>query len=87
MGNDDVCVATSSTTRIPTSQCPICRDPIRARPLHPPSGVTLQVGQFVASSPTLFPADYVKEFQKCLDKTDAVPWSELLAEDSTQPPE
>ncbi|CAN0541748.1 unnamed protein product, partial [Laminaria digitata] len=35
-----------------------------------------QVGQFVASSPTLFPADYVKEFQKCLDQTDSIPWSE-----------
>lgn len=36
----------------------------------------LQVGQFVASSPTLFPPEYVREFQKCLDKTDPVPWSE-----------
>lgn len=36
----------------------------------------VQVGQFVASSPTLFPPEYVKEFQKCLDKTEAVPWSE-----------
>eukprot|EP00903_Cladosiphon_okamuranus_P020311 g18636.t1 len=34
----------------------------------------IKVGQFIASSPTLFPADYVKEFQKCLDKTDSIPW-------------
>ncbi|CAN0240112.1 unnamed protein product [Ascophyllum nodosum] len=37
----------------------------------------IKVGQFVASSPTLFPAEYVKEFQKCLDKTDSVPWSTM----------
>ncbi|CAB1114331.1 unnamed protein product [Ectocarpus sp. CCAP 1310/34] len=37
----------------------------------------VKVGQFIASSPTLFPADYVKEFQKCLDKTDNIPWSTM----------
>ncbi|CAM9347871.1 unnamed protein product, partial [Sphacelaria rigidula] len=37
----------------------------------------IKVGQFVASSPTLFPPEYVKEFQKCLDKTEAVPWSTM----------
>ncbi|CBN79883.1 conserved unknown protein [Ectocarpus siliculosus] len=37
----------------------------------------IKVGQFIASSPTLFPADYVKEFQKCLDKTDNIPWSTM----------
>jgi ABC1 atypical kinase-like domain len=34
------------------------------------------VGQFIASSPTLFPAPYVLEFQKCLDRTDPVPWAQ-----------
>ena len=29
----------------------------------------LQLGQFIASSPTLFPKEYVTEFQKCLDQT------------------
>ncbi|CAM9613787.1 unnamed protein product [Ectocarpus sp. 13 AM-2016] len=37
----------------------------------------VKVGQFIASSPTLFPADYVKEFQKCLDQTDSIPWSTM----------
>eukprot|EP00904_Undaria_pinnatifida_P014194 jgi/Undpi1/9905/HiC_scaffold_28.g12359.m1 len=37
----------------------------------------IKVGQFVASSPTLFPADYVKEFQKCLDQTESLPWSTM----------
>lgn len=34
----------------------------------------IKLGQFIASSPTLFPPEYVLEFQKCLDKTDPVPW-------------
>jgi aarF domain-containing kinase len=29
----------------------------------------IKLGQFVASSPTFFPHDYVEEFQNCLDKT------------------
>ncbi len=32
------------------------------------------VGQFIASSPTLFPEEYVLEFEKCLDRTEPVPW-------------
>ena len=29
----------------------------------------VKLGQFIASSPTLFPPEYVQEFQKCLDST------------------
>tara|TARA_R110001592_G_scaffold135108_4_gene351066 strand:+ start:15121 stop:16389 length:1269 start_codon:yes stop_codon:yes gene_type:complete len=29
----------------------------------------IKLGQFIASSPTFFPQDYVEEFQNCLDKT------------------
>jgi len=29
----------------------------------------IKLGQFIASSPTFFPKDYVEEFQNCLDKT------------------
>lgn len=29
----------------------------------------IKLGQFIASSPSLFPRDYVEEFQKCLDQT------------------
>ena len=32
----------------------------------------IKLGQFIASSPTLFPDEYVLEFQKCLDATDPV---------------
>jgi len=35
----------------------------------------IKLGQFIASSPTLFPPEYVKEFQKCLDKTEPLPWA------------
>lgn len=34
----------------------------------------VKLGQFIASSPTIFPAEYVKEFQKCLDQTEPLPW-------------
>ena len=34
----------------------------------------IKLGQFIASSPTLFPEEYVLEFQKCLDKAEPVPW-------------
>src|SRR5690554_7558945 len=29
----------------------------------------IKLGQFIASSPTFFPKEYVEEFQYCLDKT------------------
>ncbi|DBA80249.1 TPA: hypothetical protein ACH3X2_007482 [Trebouxia sp. C0005] len=48
----------------------------------------IKLGQFVASSPTLFPEAYVLEFQKCLDKTDPVPWKiirQTIQEELTQP--
>jgi len=32
----------------------------------------IKLGQFIASSPTLFPAEYVLEFQKCLDQSPVV---------------
>eukprot|EP00955_Chlamydomonas_euryale_P074597 362077-Chlamydomonas_euryale.AAC.6 len=37
----------------------------------------IKLGQFIASSPSLFPDEYVLEFQKCLDKTDPVPFSDV----------
>lgn len=32
----------------------------------------IKLGQFIASSPTIFPAEYVEEFQKCLDQAPPV---------------
>ena len=34
----------------------------------------IKLGQFIASSPTLFPEEYVTEFQRCLDRTEPIPW-------------
>eukprot|EP00195_Chlamydomonas_chlamydogama_P005862 CAMPEP_0202905000 /NCGR_PEP_ID=MMETSP1392-20130828/32052_1 /ASSEMBLY_ACC=CAM_ASM_000868 /TAXON_ID=225041 /ORGANISM="Chlamydomonas chlamydogama, Strain SAG 11-48b" /LENGTH=446 /DNA_ID=CAMNT_0049592905 /DNA_START=376 /DNA_END=1716 /DNA_ORIENTATION=- len=39
----------------------------------------IKLGQFIASSPSLFPDEYVLEFQKCLDKTEPVPFSVVRA--------
>ncbi len=34
----------------------------------------IKLGQFIASSPTFFPAEYVEEFQLCLDQTNPLPF-------------
>jgi predicted unusual protein kinase regulating ubiquinone biosynthesis (AarF/ABC1/UbiB family) len=34
----------------------------------------IKLGQFIASSPTFFPREYVEEFQNCLDKTPSLPF-------------
>ena len=39
----------------------------------------IKLGQFIASSPTLFPPEYVLEFEKCLDRTEPVPWEVIRA--------
>ena len=50
--------------------------PVALRKLFERMGATyIKLGQFVASSPTLFPNDYVLEFQKCLDSTEPLEWS------------
>lgn len=37
----------------------------------------VKLGQFIASSPTLFPAEYVLEFQGCLDASPTVPFAQI----------
>jgi aarF domain-containing kinase len=37
----------------------------------------IKLGQFIASSPTLFPPEYVSEFQRCLDAAPPVPFSAI----------
>ncbi|KAI2495999.1 ABC1 family-like protein [Fragilaria crotonensis] len=50
--------------------------PVALRKLFERLGATyVKLGQFVASSPTIFPAEYVTEFQKCLDQTEPLDWS------------
>ena len=38
-----------------------------------------RLGQFIASSPTLFPSEYVAEFQQTLDRAPPVPYSAIEA--------
>lgn len=48
----------------------------------------IKLGQFIASSPTLFPVEYVKEFQYCLDRTPSVPFTtirKIIEEDLGKP--
>ncbi len=35
----------------------------------------IKIGQFIASTPSLFPREYVEEFQGCLDQTPKLPFS------------
>jgi aarF domain-containing kinase len=39
----------------------------------------IKLGQFVASTPSLFPEEYVMEFQKCLDNTEKIPFDKIRA--------
>ena len=49
--------------------------PVALRKIFERMGATyIKLGQFIASSPTLFPNDYVLEFQKCLDSTETLDW-------------
>ena len=45
----------------------------------------IKLGQFIASSPSLFPDEYVEEFQLCLDKTSPVPFSIMRTGVSDRP--
>ena len=38
----------------------------------------IKLGQLIASSPTIFPQDYVDAFQSCLDQTPPLPYDSLL---------
>lgn len=58
-----------------------CLDVQVLRSLFERLGATyIKLGQFIASSPSLFPPEYVLEFQKCLDKTTPVPYEVGIVE-------
>ncbi|ASK34481.1 kinase [Alcanivorax sp. N3-2A] len=49
--------------------------PARLRRTCESLGATyIKLGQFIASSPSLFPEEYVTEFQQCLDRTPPLPF-------------
>ncbi|KAJ0235218.1 putative aarF domain-containing protein kinase [Hirschfeldia incana] len=52
--------------------------PLYLRKLFERMGATyIKLGQFIASAPTLFPPEYVEEFQNCFDKAPPVPFEEI----------
>ncbi|XP_021737918.1 uncharacterized aarF domain-containing protein kinase At5g05200, chloroplastic-like [Chenopodium quinoa] len=54
--------------------------PFYLRKLFERLGATyIKLGQFIASAPTLFPPEYVEEFQKCFDRAPAIPFEEIKA--------
>uniref|UniRef100_A0A0C9RWZ3 TSA: Wollemia nobilis Ref_Wollemi_Transcript_7702_1977 transcribed RNA sequence n=1 Tax=Wollemia nobilis TaxID=56998 RepID=A0A0C9RWZ3_9CONI len=54
--------------------------PVYLRRFFERMGATyIKLGQFIASTPTLFPEEYVKEFQNCFDKAPPVPFREIQA--------
>lgn len=70
------CLTDFLSTRTGWSDQPASHVQVVLRKLFEQLGATyVKLGQFIASSPSLFPAEYVLEFQKCLDKTDPVDWA------------
>ncbi|GFP86629.1 uncharacterized aarf domain-containing protein kinase at5g05200 chloroplastic [Phtheirospermum japonicum] len=54
--------------------------PVYLRKLFERMGATyIKLGQFIASAPTLFPPEYVKEFQYCFDRAPQVPFQDIQA--------
>jgi aarF domain-containing kinase len=63
--------------------------PREVRELFEALGATyIKFGQFIASSPSVFPKAYVDEFQLCLDQTPAIPFAKvkhIIEEDLKRP--
>ncbi|XVF00387.1 hypothetical protein REPUB_Repub03eG0281200 [Reevesia pubescens] len=74
----DVSRSTNSSTGIPSQLQLGLLSPLYLRKLFERMGATyIKLGQFVASAPTLFPPEYVEEFQKCFDQAPAVPFEDI----------
>ncbi|KAM3355613.1 putative aarF domain-containing protein kinase, chloroplastic [Capsicum galapagoense] len=74
----DVSKTANSTTGLPTQLHLGLLSPLYLRKLFECMGATyIKLGQFIASTPTLFPPEYVQEFQYCFDRAPAVPFEEI----------
>ncbi|XP_052204894.1 uncharacterized aarF domain-containing protein kinase At5g05200, chloroplastic isoform X1 [Diospyros lotus] len=74
----DVSKSTNSSAGIPTQLQLGLLSPLYLRRLFERMGATyIKLGQFIASAPTLFPPEYVQEFQYCFDRAPAVPFEEI----------
>nr|ACG38485.1 ubiquinone biosynthesis protein ubiB [Zea mays] len=80
---------TSASAGIPSQMQLGLLSPLYLRRLFERMGATyIKLGQFVASAPTFFPAEYVEEFQKCFDQAPAVPYDvieSILREELQRP--
>ncbi|KAG1338162.1 putative aarF domain-containing protein kinase, chloroplastic [Cocos nucifera] len=76
----DVSKAANTSTGLSTQMQLGLLSPLYLRRLFERMGATyIKLGQFIASAPTLFPADYVQEFQNCFDRAPPVPFNEIEA--------
>ncbi|KAM2975499.1 hypothetical protein FF1_001656 [Malus domestica] len=76
----DVSKSANSSAGLPTQLQLGLLSPRYLRKLFERMGATyVKLGQFIASAPTLFPSEYVEEFQNCFDRTPAVPFAEIQA--------
>ncbi|XP_009363785.2 uncharacterized aarF domain-containing protein kinase At5g05200, chloroplastic [Pyrus x bretschneideri] len=76
----DVSKSANSSAGLPTQLQLGLVSPLYLRRLFERMGATyVKLGQFIASAPTLFPPEYVEEFQNCFDRTPAVPFAEIQA--------
>ncbi|XP_050250973.1 uncharacterized aarF domain-containing protein kinase At5g05200, chloroplastic isoform X2 [Quercus robur] len=74
----DVSKSTNSSVGLPTQMQLGLLSPVYLRRLFERMGATyIKLGQFIASAPTLFPPEYVQEFQSCFDRTPAVPFEDI----------
>lgn len=74
----DLSKSRSSPAELPSQIQLGLLSPVYLRRLFERMGATyIKLGQFVASSPTLFPQEYVDEFQKCFDRAPSVPFEEI----------
>lgn len=74
----DISKSTNSSPGLPTQMQLGLLSPLYLRRLFERMGATyIKLGQFIASAPTLFPPEYVQEFQNCFDRAPAVPFDDI----------
>lgn len=74
----DVSKSANTSAGLPTEMQLGLVSPFYLRRLFERMGATyIKLGQFIASAPTLFPPEYVQEFQNCFDRAPPVPFEEI----------
>lgn len=76
----DLSKSSSASSGLPMQMQLGLLSPVYLRRLFERMGATyIKLGQFIASAPTLFPPEYVEEFQKCFDSAPSVPFEDIQA--------